>query len=210
MKKAARVEDFERSHSFHSINTNSTHIYSAPDPKSPIIKTLFRNSKIFCDMSNMKDDFVKVNFEDGFVNVRHIQSTVEEQSNSFLVDVAKGYIGAPYKWGGRTILGMDCSGLVQTSLNATGYKCPRDSKQQCEVLGDPIDVDLNESHLQRGNIIFWQGHVGIYVGANKIIHSNMTSMDVRIENFMKIKERFEKDNNKIKSIARIVARFIDN
>ena len=71
VKTATRVEDQKLSNSSLKINTNSAHIYSFPDSKSPIKKTLFRNSRVFCDFSNMKNNFVKVNFEDGFINICH-------------------------------------------------------------------------------------------------------------------------------------------
>lgn len=59
------------------------------------------------------------------------------------------------------------------------------------------------SNLKNGDIIFWEGHVGIYIESGKILHSNMTTMDTRIENFNKVKKNLETDNKEILSIKRI-------
>jgi len=54
--------------------------------------------------------------------------------------VAEQFVGTPYLWGGKNSFGVDCSGLVQAALNATGIGCPRDSDMQQAGLGKELDL----------------------------------------------------------------------
>jgi cell wall-associated NlpC family hydrolase len=90
--------------------------------------------------------------------------------------VAERFLGAPYLWGGRESLGLDCSGLVQQALFACGRACPRDTDQQ-RGLGDCLDpIDL-----KRGDLIFWRGHVAMMLDGSRIIHANAHHMAVATE-----------------------------
>jgi cell wall-associated NlpC family hydrolase len=84
-------------------------------------------------------------------------------------------------WGGKSSLGIDCSGLVQVALNATGTGCPRDSDMQQDGLGRALDA-AESKRLQRGDLIFWSGHVAIVRGAETIVHANAHHMATVIEN----------------------------
>ena len=90
------------------------------------------------------------------------------------VVVAERFIGTPYLWGGNESLGLDCSGLVQQALRACGRACPRDSDQQM-ALGRPVDP---EQGLDRGDLVFWRGHVGFIAGENALLHANGHHMAV--------------------------------
>ena len=99
---------------------------------------------------------------------------------SFAADpvcVAMDYIGAPYLWGGRDSLGLDCSGLVQQALYACGLACPRDTDLQMRLGGDVAQADL-----ARGDLVFWPGHIAMMVDADRIIHANAHHMAVAVEN----------------------------
>lgn len=91
------------------------------------------------------------------------------------VAVAVQFLGVPYLWGGNSAAGFDCSGLVQAALMACGMECPGDSDQQrasgVEVAGD----------VQRGDLLFWKGHVAMVSGTDQIIHANGHSMNVALE-----------------------------
>ena len=90
--------------------------------------------------------------------------------------VAERFLGAPYQWGGRESLGLDCSGLVQQALHTCGRACPRDSDMQ-EALGQAVAQDA----LQRGDLVFWKGHVGMMLDGARMIHANAFHMQVQIE-----------------------------
>lgn len=100
---------------------------------------------------------------------------------SDFVAVAERFVGTPYLWGGKSALGIDCSGLVQIALSACGVACPRDSDMQQEALGR--NVPLAElQHLNRGDLLFWKGHVAIARGSATLIHANAHHMMTAIEN----------------------------
>jgi cell wall-associated NlpC family hydrolase len=90
--------------------------------------------------------------------------------------VAERFAGAPYLWGGRESLGLDCSGLVQQARFACGLACPRDTDQQ-ETLGRAIE----RAEFGRGDLVFWKGHVAIGLDAERIVHANGFHMMVAIE-----------------------------
>ena len=89
------------------------------------------------------------------------------------VAVAEGFLGVPYVWGGRSSSGIDCSGLVQLALQAAGAECPRDSDMQAASLGQTLDPDAPP---QRGDLIFWRGHVGILADPGTLLHANAHHM----------------------------------
>lgn len=90
------------------------------------------------------------------------------------VAVAERMVGAPYLWGGRSVLGVDCSGLILQALQACGRACPRDSDQQAAMLGRPIPREA----FGRGDLVFWEGHVALGLSADCVLHANSAAMAV--------------------------------
>jgi cell wall-associated NlpC family hydrolase len=124
-----------------------------------------------------RDAFL-VTSEGGFIYAAHL-APISDPAEDF-VSVAETLIGAPYLWGGKTSLGVDCSGLVQSALLLAGVVAPRDSDMQQEALGVAIDTD---GPLRRGDLIFWRGHVGIMRDPHTLLHANAFHMQVASESF---------------------------
>lgn len=92
-------------------------------------------------------------------------------------ETARRFLEVPYLWGGKTALGLDCSGLVQLCLAAAGIACPRDTDMQ-ETAFAPIPFDGDETALRPGDLVFWKGHVGIWAGPGRFVHANAGDMMV--------------------------------
>ncbi|MFC7705847.1 NlpC/P60 family protein [Plastorhodobacter daqingensis] len=89
------------------------------------------------------------------------------------VAVAELFLGTPYLWGGNSRTGIDCSGLVQAAYLACGISCPGDSDLQQACFGTPLPED---ALLQRGDLLFWKGHVALVADENRILHANGHAM----------------------------------
>ena len=127
------------------------------------------------------------------------------------VAVAERFLGVPYLWGGKTALGLDCSGLVQVALTAAGRVCPRDSDIQEAALGAPVPHpnppphagEGREGALQRGDLIFWKGHVAIVRDRDTLVHANAFHMAVAIEPIAEALARIRDAGSEVTSVRRI-------
>lgn len=97
------------------------------------------------------------------------------------VAVAETLEHTPYLWGGASAFGIDCSGLVQIAMHMAGRKVPRDSDMQAAGIGSVIEPGSDLAGLERGDLVFWKGHVAIVTGPDSIIHANGHTMTVARE-----------------------------
>jgi len=118
------------------------------------------------------------------------------------VAVAERFLGVPYLWGGKTALGLDCSGLVQVSLQACGIACPRDSDMQEAALGSTV---ADRAAFERGDLIFWQGHVAIVRDRNTMIHANAYHMAVAIDPIAEALARIRAAGSEVIAVKRLTA-----
>jgi cell wall-associated NlpC family hydrolase len=82
------------------------------------------------------------------------------------VEEARAYLGAPYEWGGLTVQGIDCSGLVHMAFRRLGRLVPRDADQQ-EEAGEPVSPD----DLRRGDLVCYGDHIAFWLGDGRILHA---------------------------------------
>src|SRR6476620_8430642 len=154
----------------HKVTALRTFAFPGPSIKLPPVDTLSIGARV----SVAREDGVfAVTREGWYLPRRHVGSIDAVESD--FVAIAEKFVGTPYLWGGKSSLGIDCSGLVQISLNAAGTGCPRDSDMQQDGLGRALNA-AEMKKLQRGDLIFWKGHVAIVRDADTILHANAHHM----------------------------------
>ncbi len=158
----------------HKVAALRTLVFPGPSIKLPPLEALPLGARLA--VARMEPPFA-VAAGGGCVPAQHLASLDEKESD--FVAVAERFLGAPYLWGGKTSLGLDCSGLVQVALNACGIPCPRDSHMQEQALGRALSLDL--SQLRRGDLLFWKRHVAIVRDKASLVHANAFHMAVSFE-----------------------------
>ncbi len=144
-------------------------------------------SRIEIDAEKTEGDYAYVPSLRGYIHNNHIKPLADLSTDSCdFVEIAQRFMEVPYQYGGRSPSGVDCASLVQLALMRAGISCPRDTDQQehDNALGDTVDFgsDPENPHgLQRGDLVYLKGHVGIMLDEGNILNATARSMLVQIE-----------------------------
>jgi cell wall-associated NlpC family hydrolase len=158
----------------HEVAVPSTFLYPAADLKTAPYTAIYMNSPLVVVEEGEKWSRIA----DGrYAFTRHLRPVATAATDPAAVAVLLEH--TPYLWGGRTRLGLDCSGLVQTALQACGRPCPRDTDMMESKLGEALPFD--KALLHRGDLVFWTGHVGMMIDSQRLIHTNGYHMLTAIE-----------------------------
>ncbi len=183
----------------HHVKSEGTFLYATADIKSPPVMHLSLNAGL--SIVEAGEKFSKTH-TGAFVISRHIAEKAKFHRD--FVEVAERLTGTPYLWGGKTRVGIDCSGLVQVALHAAGQDAPRDSDLQRAELGTEVPVPEDFEGLQRGDLVFWKGHVGIMIDGVMLLHANAHHMATVVETLPEAAGRIARTGSKIVAIKRMV------
>jgi cell wall-associated NlpC family hydrolase len=182
----------------HRVAALRTLVFSSPDIKLPPVEALPFGAKLVIARFA---DRMAVTPAGAFVPAMHLKPAGEYEVD--FVAVAERFLGVPYLWGGKTALGLDCSGLVQVALAACGVSCPRDSDMQEATLGAAIAPAADLAQLKRGDLVFWKGHVAVVRGGGSLLHANAFHMAVAVEPIAEAIARIRAAGSEIASVRRI-------
>jgi cell wall-associated NlpC family hydrolase len=159
----------------HYVANLGAYIYRVPDLRAAPLDFLPRHSPVAVAEIGVKTrdtEYARLD-PTGFVPLSCLSPN--PPSSPDLITAAALYLGAPYLWGGRGFLGLDCSGLVQQAFRDLGIAVPRDTDMQRDTLGAPASAD----DLRPGDLVYIPGHVMIYEGDGGVIHASGPGMAVR-------------------------------
>ena len=181
----------------HKVSALRTLVFPGPSIKLPPADALVLGSKL----TIVREDGPFAVTRDGaFLPTAHLVPLDSREPD--FVAVAERFVGTPYLWGGKSSLGIDCSGLVQVALTAAGTGCLRDSDMQQAGIGRPLEPH-ERSSLQRGDLIFWKGHVAIARDDTTMVHANAHHMATVIEPIEPAIARIKQTGSDVVAIKRL-------
>jgi cell wall-associated NlpC family hydrolase len=183
----------------HKVTALRTLVFPGPSIKLPPLETLSLGARL--SIVGVEPPFA-VTTSGAHVPLVHLAPLATTEPD--FIAVAERFLGVPYLWGGKSSLGLDCSGLVQIALAAAGIACPRDSDMQERSLGNPVDAGDAGGFL-RGDLLFWSGHVGIMRDRKTLLHANAFHMAVTAEPLMGALVRIRAGGTELRTVRRLTA-----
>ena len=187
----------------HQVAALHSHLYTEPDLKRPVADIISMLAQV--KIIDVEGKFCRI-ASGHWLHSRHLVSL--DYSTQDFIGTALKFIGVPYLWGGRTAFGLDCSSLVQLALGMAGITVPRDSDLQeagPDAVGSLVEMadEQDFSHLEEGDLVFFPGHVGLFVNGWRFLHANAFDMQVSLHGFSDVLDRANRDNAGVSSIRRI-------
>jgi len=185
----------------HTVSVLRTYVYSAPDLKSAPICLISLNAKI--PNGRRSGRFIEAQ-RMGWVFEGHLRPVGDPVEPDW-VWVAERFEHTPYLWGGKESLGLDCSGLIQSAMEAGGQLAPRDSGPQHQWVKAhwrEVEIKPDFSGLRRGDLVFWPGHVGVMTDETHLLHANSFHMRTIKENLSRAVRRIAHHHAPLSGIYR--------
>jgi cell wall-associated NlpC family hydrolase len=185
----------------HKVTALRTFVFPGPSIKLPPREMLSLGCRLTIART---DDMFAITATGGHVPLVHVAPA--ETMESDFVAVAERFLRTPYLWGGKSSLGIDCSGLVQLALGACGIACPRDTDMQEKALGSALALPPDPAQLRRGDLMFWKGHVAIVRDEATFVHANGHAMAVTVEPIAPAIDRIRAEIGEVTSVRRLPPR----
>ncbi len=174
----------------HIVSAPRTFLYPGADMKFPSTKTLSIGSHINVvgEAETRGTRYLKLTSGEYVIAV-HARPLNDHAIDP--VTIALRLLETPYLWGGRSAFGIDCSGLVQLSHAMCGNALPRDSDMLAKSAGRQIGGGATHEPLQRGDLVFWKGHVAFMEDEHTLLHASGHAMAVVREPYLAALERIK-------------------
>lgn len=156
----------------HVVAAPATHVYREASIKRGEVMRLGLGARLA--VTGLEGKFAVT--AEGYIPAQHLRPLDRPETDP--VAVAERFLGTPYLWGGNSRDGIDCSGLVQLALALCGRACPGDSDLQAAAFGAALPAGTRP---ERGDLLFWKGHVAMACDAERLIHANGHTMSVAHE-----------------------------
>lgn len=165
----------ELSRSTHVVAAAASHLFPEPDLKRRPLARFSLASRVAVE--DETDGYCRI-AGGGWLFAKHLVPL--DRVAPDYVATGLRLLGLPYLWGGRSSLGVDCSGFLQLLLQRAGIACPRDTDQQAAALGEALPAPHDPAGLRHGDLVFFPGHVGIVLKGGQFLHANAFDMAVTV------------------------------